>query len=541
MNRRLIAREWIAYIMLLLVALYVFNHWVGYSLLDPANVAWLYERDYRQNLSAINLFRTSPWHFPLGVVSSTDYPVGSNIIFMDGNLLLATLTKLLTPTGKAVQPYGWWILFCLCMQFTSAYWLLRNLTTPSLPSFLGALLIGIAPIFFFRIFHLNLLPHFLIIIGWGAVLARDMPDKRRLFIFLSLIFVSISTHFYFTPPLVAMALLSHWNAGKFAAKKDAIAHLAYRGAVIMGFTAATMFATGYFQKFTGASDGFGFYSMNLNAFINPMGTSSYLMTLPNGTEGQYEGYQYLGLGAIICLLLCYWLMQKGMFANTPKSVLYFWAFIILFSLSNRVYLGSGLIFGANLPEWLMKSVSPFRSSGRYAWFVIYPVLAISFTNAHSYIKDKFGQSKLVMLAFSAAALCLATIQYQDIKSIVRGKKFDVLPLAERVDLKVAKAIKDYVSSTHFIGPIFIDVSDTNTNKDLFTSLTLELVGEKINISPAPNVRENIKYTHRDHIKDTLDAGGLIVSHNCHPALATDSINLIDGWCLLRKQKTTQPI
>ena len=207
--------------------------------------------------------------------------------------------------------------------------------------------------------------------------------------------------------------------------------------------------------------------MNLNAFINPMGTSSYLMTLPNGTEGQMKATSILiGCHHLSSTLLL--AHAKGMFANTPKSVLYFWAFIILFSLSNRVYLGSGLIFGANLPEWLMKSVSPFRSSGRYAWFVIYPVLAISFTNAHSYIKDKFWPVQTGHVGFFRRRTLPGNNPIPRHQEHRTREEFDVLPLAERVDLKVAKAIRITSHRLTLSAPFSLDVSDTNTNKDLFT-------------------------------------------------------------------------
>ncbi|GAG77325.1 unnamed protein product, partial [marine sediment metagenome] len=47
------------------------------------------------------------------------------------------------------------------------------------------------------------------------------------------------------------------------------------------------------------SGGFGFYSLNLNALFNSMGTSRWLPSLELFDAKQYEGYAYLGLGMLL--------------------------------------------------------------------------------------------------------------------------------------------------------------------------------------------------------------------------------------------------
>lgn len=57
--------------------------------------------------------------------------------------------------------------------------------------------------------------------------------------------------------------------------------------------------------------GLGYYSANLNSLINSMETYKYLSgystfvpSLPLATDGQYEGYAYLGFGAILMVGFC---------------------------------------------------------------------------------------------------------------------------------------------------------------------------------------------------------------------------------------------
>ncbi|MGF6677014.1 hypothetical protein OKW44_004888 [Paraburkholderia sp. WSM4174] len=113
------------------------------SALRPSHLEWLYIGDYRRNLAAINLFRSAPWQFPPGHIGTSDFPVGTNIVFMDGNLPLAIVTKLLGPfLGPVAQTYGAWIYLCALLQLWAIYWALRQHAVSSVCAFLGTLLIG---------------------------------------------------------------------------------------------------------------------------------------------------------------------------------------------------------------------------------------------------------------------------------------------------------------------------------------------------------------------------------------------------------------
>jgi hypothetical protein len=211
----------LAYFLLFCFAVVIYDQWIGFRAMVPSYVDWLYSGDFRQSFAAQNLFRQSAWHFPLGHVANGDFPVGTNIVFMDGNLLLAIVAKLLMPlTGSHSQLYGAWIFVCVLLQFWSIYWSLRQLDVSAGFGFFGAVLIGLLPTFFFRIGHLNLLAHFLIVFGWGTLLSKYMNGERKLATFLLLIVASTWIHPYFTPPLVVMAMLAQWNErGELAPEK----------------------------------------------------------------------------------------------------------------------------------------------------------------------------------------------------------------------------------------------------------------------------------------------------------------------------------
>jgi hypothetical protein len=169
-----VSPELVASALLFVVSIFVFDDWIGLSALHPSRLEWLYVGDCRRNLAAINLFRGASWQFPLGHIETSDFPVGANILFMDGNPLLANVTKLLGPfLGPVAQTYGAWTYLCALLQLWSVYWALRQLDVPSVYAFFGSLLIGLLPTFYYRVGHLDLLSHFVIIIGWGHASFSD--------------------------------------------------------------------------------------------------------------------------------------------------------------------------------------------------------------------------------------------------------------------------------------------------------------------------------------------------------------------------------
>jgi hypothetical protein len=121
--------------------------------------------------------------------------------------------------------------------------------------------------------------------------------------------------------------------------------------------------------------GYGYYSWNGNGFINSMNLSSFLDGIVTGTEGQYEGYSYLGLGVIITSIvgLIFYLerdhLKKHLSFSIPITVVSL--VYILFSLSNKAYLNNSLLWEIKIQDNLLSKLSFFRSTGRFVWPVVY--------------------------------------------------------------------------------------------------------------------------------------------------------------------------
>jgi hypothetical protein len=132
---------------------------------------------------------------------------------------------------------------------------------------------------------------------------------------------------------------------------------------------------GYFSVGKGAiAGGFGFYRMNLLSLINPSGWSYILRDFPEG-EGDYEGFNYLGLGVILLFIielptLLSRRTNAWMLCQRFPILLLVLLSLTLFSLSNKI--GVGLYnFEYPLPKLAFKIASIFRSSGRMFWPVFY--------------------------------------------------------------------------------------------------------------------------------------------------------------------------
>ena len=373
---------------------------------------------------------------------------------------------------------------------------------------------------------------------WGLVFAETISLRSKFLSFIFLIQISLLVHFYFTPPLILMAFIAIHQEYKNNANNLNSLGLLNRFAMIVTPTLLSMHALGYFGSFKMDGGGYGLYSSNLNALINSRGTSSFWHALPIGTPGQYEGYQYLGMGIILFLSFSIIMLKGNTFNNVPRNIIYLWLCLFIFSLSNKIYLNQYLILEIPIPRFLMKLFDAFRASGRYMWFVIYPALLIIFSNSYK----KLIEINLINLKlnrnsgiYSAILIILSCLQFYDISSVLRAHRFDAQTIERPSDdlIKMADQIYEYALLNQFDGPIYIDSPDSDSSKTLFSILSSELLPLKFaSISPAPNVRENINYQNRDHINDTLNSNGIVITQSCNKYQYL-IINLHGNWCILK--------
>jgi len=140
---------------------------------------------------------------------------------------------------------------------------------------------------------------------------------------------------------------------------------------------------GYFSIGDGvASGGYGFYRMNLLSPFDPDGWSRFLGNVPGG-EGDYEGFNFLGLGLLLLLAASLPLAKRpferlGRLARAMPALSLLALALTVFAISNTIGIATGNVT-IPLPGVADRLANVFRSSGRMFWPVYYLlVIAILF-------------------------------------------------------------------------------------------------------------------------------------------------------------------
>jgi hypothetical protein len=97
----------------------------------------------------------------------------------------------------------------------------------------------------------------------------------------------------------------------------------------------------------------------------------------DATGGQYEGFNYLGLGLLLATLLVVPSEAGWLRRNVRRHAALFIALVLVtaFAVSNRVFVGHWQPFELPMPH-LIRLLGTFRSSGRFFWLVGYALISM---------------------------------------------------------------------------------------------------------------------------------------------------------------------
>ncbi len=358
------------------------------ELFNPTYDAWLLTGgpDLVQHYVGWLMYRQSSWSFPVGLASAYAYPFGTPITYTDSIPLLAIIFKLLRSFLPLAWQYtGLWIMLCFVLQGCFAYLLLKTFIHGRLFSLFGSIFFVLSPTMLFRLGgHFALGGHWLIL--WGLWLLLRNHQRPAYYSWGALLILSVLVHPYLL--FMNIFLLIVDIAGLLFIQKSihfdkAILFLLGQGALVL----SVAYILGIFSVGQATANGYGDFSMNLNALINPLGWSRLVPDLPI-VRYQAEGFNYLGLGIIILLLLSIYKFLAD------RQLKYFWknqwplivmsVILVLVSVSNVVAVNSRIIMTVPWPDNILENVFGFfRSSGRFFW----PVYYLLFVGAFYIIKD----------------------------------------------------------------------------------------------------------------------------------------------------------
>ena len=357
----------------------------GITPLDVTNDRWIIagydEYDIVQHYLGWVGFRQSDWAFPLGFTPNIDVANGTIISFTDSIPWLAIIFKLFRGIlPKTFQYLGLYALLCYILQSIAAFRIIHFKTKNITYSALGTLLFSFAPIMLERMMrHTALASHWFILFSiliWMK--NREKYSVRNYVYYLILMLLSIGIHPYFLPMIAGFMTLSfiedihrkRYITGAFFIGNPLLTYIAGR---IIGVVGGDV----------GASrDGFGYYSMNINAPINPTSIGGYdwssFMKIHPQTLGNYDGFNYLGagivIGIIITVILSLIFFDKKTISSYLKERILFILLLVcftLFAISNVPTLNGRELFEVPLPSKILYLCGIFRASSRLFYPVYY--------------------------------------------------------------------------------------------------------------------------------------------------------------------------
>lgn len=382
----------------------------GIGVLDPRNILWLDSGDPATMWLGASIFVESPWTWPPGANPRYGLEFASGIFASDSIPLLAFGAKMLTPLvwSGALQYFGLWLFVCFCLQALFGYALARSVGLPSLTALLFSGLCIFFPAFLWRLEgHYALAGQWLILASTALYFSETHQRLRlRMVAWVGIVLIAALVHAYllamvlavFVAALVKTGISLRWE-GRFL--------LVARGALGLVCAAIGLWLSGVSELGGGmGSGGFGLYRMNLASLVDSSGWSYFLRDVPEA-EGDYEGLVFLGIGALLLLLVVLAAPTEGGTRTLPLRP---WlplavaaVALLLFAVSNRVAVGAVELAEVPLPNILIRLASVFRSSGRFAWLFAYLVVLAAVALAYVRLGSRRG-NVVIFIALCIQAL-----------------------------------------------------------------------------------------------------------------------------------------
>ena len=415
------------------IGLLIYMVCYGPSLLDVTNDGWLLSGgDLMQHYVGWKAFRSSPWHFPIGMTDGLLYPDQTCVVFTDSIPLFAIFFKLLSPLlPETFQYFGIWGALTFILMGGVSGVILRKFTKNPALCVIGSVFFSFSPYVIQRMYsHTALAANWIILLAIAIWVYKPWFNtfKRKTIAWTLLLVCGSLIHIYYIPMIMIFMIFScvqdfldepvprRLRSGKQGWLWDIP-----MGVIAVAVDLVILYSVGAFSATASMEDGgLGAYSSNLNVFINPLGKGIFLPSLPHN-PGQDEGYGYLGLGILILLGLSaiLWagtfilfvlrsiksrndLGQKdsrsngGHLAGNPSAGNAFavkrllsalgglirehsfviamflaWLAAFILALSPVITYGKETLRIIDYPDIILKVLNIFRSTGRFVWCCCY--------------------------------------------------------------------------------------------------------------------------------------------------------------------------
>lgn len=408
---------------------------MGGSGLSFGNIRWLAQGDLAQSYLGWAFYRHDRWMLPFGASPSYGLEFHASVLYSDSVPLLAMPFKLLAAwLPEPFQYFGVWLLACFMLQAWFAWRLLGLATENRWAKACGLVFFVLAPPMLQRLGgHLALFAHWPLLAALYLYLRGSLQGRRSMVAWLTLVPLSFLIHAY-----VFLMVAGIWAADVLRRiLEDRRAGNAGWAAVplkeivlVPALTSAVAWLAGFFlvPGKSAQADGYGFYKMNLLAPFNGGGWSALGWNAPTGGAGEYEGFNYLGLGGIgLCVAAALlWLFARRRADERPAIRWPLWTLAVVFTLlaiTNTIGFGQAQ-WHLSLPFGLEMRLahSPVQATGRLFWVMYYLLLATAF-----FVLARALRPRMLV----AALAVLAVLQAVDIQAGVRNLRAMQLARAEQ--------------------------------------------------------------------------------------------------------------
>lgn len=362
--------------------------------------------DIVQYVSGFNSYFSAHWQLPLLAFDGINYPSGTLATFVDIIPIYALVLKALVPQSFApFNPFGFWVASCFMMQGIAAWSLTKALQVKSW-AFLITLtcLLLSYPALMTRMGHISLMSHWVLLFALVLYIQghkrKELPAIGWTVLLTSAFYINIYL-FVMTSGIYAAAWLA--SPQKISPRNLLRAILP---CIVLGLSLFVTMLPLPPIKVT-PEWGFGYYCMNL---LSPFFGGGLIEKPYPEVPGQYEGYNYLGLGVILAAMLAV-IQRKNSVPSLllkNKAILVIMLCFAIYSLSNHVYWGANKITVLQYPAFMGPITSQFRASGRFFWPVGYAITLFSLYVLYKQMPPK---------VFTLMLMSILALQALDLKEI----------------------------------------------------------------------------------------------------------------------------
>lgn len=387
--------------------------------------------DMKINLSGYYWIVHSGWHWPLLWLPHLDAPYGLNAYQFDSVPGLALIGKLLDSLfSTTINLYPAWFVGVITANSIALTMLVRALGQRSLLAAVVSAGFGaLVPIVHFRFGHPSLMAQFLPVLALAFCLELKNSPASRLrcigaLLALCLVAATVNLYIYVMTAAIAASGLIQLSFDRHLHILSCLANLV--GCLFAGFVPVWAFGALGDPNLRGVTVPFGYNSMNLLSPFWPQSsglfhwTGWYFLTrgLIGATPGQWEGYAYLGSGALLLLLIALILCRRSLPGQIRKNWVLACSLLLLtvWALSSKIYLGPILVASYPVPDLLAHTLLAwFRASGRFFWPVAWLATALGIAGTIGALRPR------VALVVAMLALLL---QWTDV-SLLRNRISEV--------------------------------------------------------------------------------------------------------------------